>query len=156
MATQYDVLLSWVVLVIIATIPICLLYTDNQAHKSSYQKGHLEGKKSVLNPLVLFGPSRLPRICLEAGVQFFDPIAVDDDEVDKYAAEYEQLVQELREEVKAVLRQTLSRQVEAEVKNQLKKEIRAQLDSEGHMVGLIVTVMEEIRRDLKGAVVESS
>jgi len=132
----------------------------NDAYKAALEKsrfeGHVEGRSSILNQLVKFGPARLRRMCLEVGIRFPEPAEEGDWDEDRAENRqiYEGLVKEVRYELREELKRSMKKEVEEEVKGELLAESRREIRGDAALIArLYEEAKNKVREELKREVI---
>ncbi len=92
------------------------------AWKITCAKARQEGRREVLGQLAKYGPSRLPRMCLEIGIHFSDLQTEGDNETWTLDPK---LQAELRAALERELRESMRPSVESQVRTLLRRQVEA-------------------------------
>jgi hypothetical protein len=116
--------------------------------------GHPGGRSSTLSSLITFGPGRIEKMCLEAGVTFHLRPVTNSSTSDEENGVVREVEKGLVSEMRSLLREQVKSEIKWEVKRKLreeqKKEVRRDMMSEGRDLGVVMEVLGELSSELRG------
>jgi len=113
--------------------------------------GYSLGRINTLSSLLTFGPGRIEKMCLEAGVKFRSSKINSSTSTDARDREVDSgLVSEMRRILERQVKDEMRGDVVREVRGELKREVRSQLTRNGGVdLGVVMEAVGDVRREMR-------